>query len=199
MKILAIATLRVLEGKDPTILASAYDLNGFGYFQRSGAKEMMVFLMRTFASRTQPGQRQSIQHNEYLGHVYRRPDGLAGIVISDIEYTPRVAFSLINKILDEFFSKYPSFLAAPATDDCLPFEPLEGYLLKYQNPAEADKLAKIQKDLDETKIVLHKTIESVLERGMKLEDLVEKSQDLSLQSKMFYKTAQKQNQCCIVM
>ena len=47
---------------------------------------------------------------------------------------------------------------------------------------------KIQKELDETKIVLHKTIESVLERGEKIDSLVEKSDGLSAQSKMFYST-----------
>ena len=46
---------------------------------------------------------------------------------------------------------------------------------------------KIQKELDETKIVLHKTIESVLERGEKIDTLVQKSNDLSGSSKMFYK------------
>jgi synaptobrevin family protein YKT6 len=47
---------------------------------------------------------------------------------------------------------------------------------------------KIQKELDETKIVLHKTIESVLQRGEKIDDLVAKSDGLSAQSKMFYRT-----------
>ena len=37
----------------------------------------------------------------------------------------------------------------------------------------------------------HKTIESVLERGEKLNDLVDRSNALSAQSKMFYKTAKK--------
>jgi len=39
--------------------------------------------------------------------------------------------------------------------------------------------------------VQHKTIESVLERGEKLDNLVERSNALSAQSKMFYKTAKK--------
>lgn len=80
---------------------------------------------------------------------------------------------------------------------------------------------KIQKELDETKIVLHKTIESVLQRGEKIDDLVAKSDGLSAQSKMFYSEyplfydpwllvgeiadivgvaqAKKQNSCCVVM
>ena len=37
----------------------------------------------------------------------------------------------------------------------------------------------------------HKTIESVLERGEKINDLVDRSNALSAQSKAFYKTAKK--------
>lgn len=68
-----------------------------------------------------------------------------------------------------------------------------------QDPVQADKLTKIQQDLDETKIILHKTIESVLDRGEKLDQLVDKSNDLSLASQMFYKQARKTNSCCNFM
>ncbi|KAH7983832.1 hypothetical protein HPB52_014615 [Rhipicephalus sanguineus] len=68
------------------------------------------------------------------------------------------------------------------------YQGLEAYLAKYQVPTEADAMTKIQADLDETKIILHNTIEAVLERGEKLDDLVAKSEDLSMQSKTFYKT-----------
>lgn len=64
---------------------------------------------------------------------------------------------------------------------------LKEYLSKYQDPQQADSILKIQKELDETKIVLHKTIESVLQRGEKIDDLVAKSDGLSNQSKMFYR------------
>ena len=40
-----------------------------------------------------------------------------------------------------------------------------------QDPAAADKLTKIQRDLDETKIILHQTIEGVLDRGEKLDQV----------------------------
>lgn len=42
----------------------------------------------------------------------------------------------------------------------------------------------------------HSTIEAVLDRGEKLDDLVSKSEGLSVQSKAFYKTARKTNSCC---
>ena len=74
--------------------------------------------------------------------------------------------------------------------------PLDEYLKKFQNPVEADPMMKVQNELDETKIVLHNTIEAVLQRGEKLDDLVAKSEGLSMQSKTFYKTAKKTNACC---
>lgn len=77
-----------------------------------------------------------------------------------------------------------------------PYTNLDMYLTKFQNPKEADAMTKIQNDLDETKIILHNTITSVLQRGEKLDNLVAKSEDLSMQSKVFYKTARKTNQCC---
>ncbi|RYR30441.1 hypothetical protein Ahy_B01g055213 [Arachis hypogaea] len=73
------------------------------------------------------------------------------------------------------------------------------FSLLNKDPHEADKLLKIQKDLDETKIILHQTIESVLARGEKLDSLVEKSSDLSAASQMFYKQAKQTNQCCTVL
>lgn len=68
-----------------------------------------------------------------------------------------------------------------------------------QDHTQADKIAKIQKDLDETKIILHQTIDSVLKRGEKLDALVDKSNDLSLASQMFYKRARQTNSCCRFM
>ena len=73
---------------------------------------------------------------------------------------------------------------------------MEDAIVKYQDPMAADKILKIQRELDDTKVVLHKTIDSVLARGEKLDNLVDKSTDLSLASQMFYKQARKQNQCC---
>ncbi|XP_039140940.1 VAMP-like protein YKT61 [Dioscorea cayenensis subsp. rotundata] len=53
-----------------------------------------------------------------------------------------------------------------------------------KDPAEADKLLRIQRDLDETKIILHKTIDGVLAQGEKLDSLVEKNSDLSVASQV---------------
>jgi synaptobrevin family protein YKT6 len=170
---------------------------------------------QTVAERTSPNTPSSIEENSYKAHVFRTPSapgktGLACVMITDLEYPYRPAFTLITKILDEqsaLVSQLPTpgsssigasggpSLAAsgglsPAQKGKLEAT-LQQYLSKYQDPTQADTIMKVQKELDETKIVLHKTIESVLERGEKIDNLVERSNALSNQSKMFYRTAKK--------
>ena len=72
---------------------------------------------------------------------------------------------------------------------------LEALLRDYQDPTKVDKIAKVDKSLAETKEVLTKTIDAVLARGEKLDDLVDRSAELSASSKMFYKTAKSTNSC----
>ncbi len=149
-------------------------------------------------------------------HARPASDGVVGVLITDTEYPVRVAFSLLNKTLDEFVIKVPksqwetrvnaittgSATAPPKGEALLgisAFPQSVDYVKRYQDPRQADTIMKVQQELDETKIVLHKTIDSVLQRGEDLDKLVEKSGTLSEQSKMFYKTAKKQNSCCTVM
>ncbi|TDH72026.1 hypothetical protein CCR75_004463 [Bremia lactucae] len=201
MKIVAIELLRQDDkdqNQDPTILSASFEVSSFGYFQRSGVREMINFFSRTFIKRTKAGQRQSVQHEEYNCHVYVRQDKLAGIVVCDQEYPPRVAFALLNKLLDEY-DKSTSGGWKTQSGSPKEFPPLTAALAEYQDPSKADKISAIQKELNETTAVLSKTIDNVLERGEKLDDLVSKSQDLSSQSKVFYKQAKKTNSCCVVM
>ncbi|WFD04241.1 palmitoyltransferase [Malassezia obtusa] len=198
-------------------LLSAWDLNSFSWIQRSTVQDMMAFMAKTVAERTSPTQRQSIQENQFTAHVHARPavDGISGVLVSDSEYPVRVAFSLLNKMLDEFMVKVSktSWQARansialsgqiPSKGDGIvkssEFPQAQEYLARYQDPRQADTILRVQQELDDTKIVLHNTIDSVLQRGEDLDKLVEKSGSLSQQSKMFYKSARKQNSCCGIM
>jgi len=78
-------------------------------------------------------------------------------------------------------------------------EGIEALIKKYQDPTEADKVMKIQKELDETKLIVVKNIDQLLERGEKLDDLAAKSNDLSFQSKAFASRAEDMNKCCVLL
>lgn len=179
-----------------TILQTAFNLQSFSFFQKGSVQEFMTFFSKTIVERTQPACRQSIKKEEYMSHVYVRHDNLAGVVISDDDYPTRVSHTLLTNVLDEFSKCIPHSSWPHLTENDVQFTQLNTYLTKYQNPREADAMTKIQDELDETKIILHNTIEAVLERGEKIDDLVAKSEGLSIQSKAFYKTARKTNSCC---
>ena len=130
---------------------------------------------QTVAERTPPSQRQSVQENSYVAHVHSRPasEGLSGVLVSDSEYPVRVAFSLLNKLLDEFLLKVPktsyqsrvnslstggNSADQPAKGEGIvptgSFPQIKDYVEKYQDPRQADAIMKVQQELDETKIVL---------------------------------------------
>ncbi|RUP46995.1 Longin-like domain-containing protein [Jimgerdemannia flammicorona] len=182
MKIYSIAILKN-DTKPVASLASEFELSQFGYFQRGSVQEFMGFMAKTVAERTEPGQRQSVEQDstysdnqvclspqsfprpftivfrstfsilylDYIGHVYARTEGLAGVLISDKEYPPRVAFSVLNKVLDEFIVKFSEDQWKP---NVLVYPELSQYLEKYQDPKQADNIMRVQKELDETKIIL---------------------------------------------
>ena len=135
---------------------------------------------------------------DYQFHAYARSEGICAIVISDHEYPNRAASNVLSKVVDEFIVKHPrsSWVNSNAT---LPFPELKDYIVEYQDPAKADAIHAIQTVIDETRGVLQKTVETLLQRGENLDQLVVKSEGLSAQSKMFYTQAKKQNSCCIVM
>ncbi|KAF1895610.1 hypothetical protein Lal_00041891 [Lupinus albus] len=207
MKITALLVLKCNGGddSDPVILANASDLNHFGYFQRSSVREFIVFVARTVAKRTPQSQRQSVQHEEYKVHAYNT-NGLCAVGFMDDHYPIRSSFSLLTQVLEEYQKAFGESWRTVQADSTQPWPYLNEALTKFQacryllfiilassrgefvhifDPAEADKLMKIQRELDETKIILHKTIDSVLARGEKLDSLVEKSSDLSAASQSF--------------
>ncbi|KAI0055996.1 snare protein YKT6 [Artomyces pyxidatus] len=168
MKIFSLSVILAPPSGPGITLSQVSDLSSYTFYQKGTVGEFKTFFSKKVAERTPQGQRQSVQENNYAAHVYNRggAEQLAGP--TDFEYPVRPAFSLLTKLLDDFTAK------------------------KYQDPANADNLMRVQHELDEAKIVLHKTIDSVLRRGENLEAL-------SATSKMFHKTAKKQNGCCSVM
>lgn len=65
-------------------------------------------------------------------HCYIRMDCLTAVLISDFEYPKRVAFTMMNKVLDDFSIKYPPSAWSSAGDHSLTFPELEQFLTKYQ-------------------------------------------------------------------
>ncbi|KAI3893121.1 hypothetical protein MKX03_015691 [Papaver bracteatum] len=183
-------------GPNPVVLANACDVSRFALFMRSGVREFVVSVGRTVAKSTLPGQRQSVQHEEYKVHSYNR-NGLCALGFMDDHYPAHSDFCLLNKV-DEYEKCFGDSWKTARVDATQTWPYLTEDLTKFQEPG-ADKILNIQRELDETKFFLHETIDKVLSRGEKLDRLVEKSSDLSAAAQMFHKQAKETNRCCTIL
>jgi synaptobrevin family protein YKT6 len=186
--------------ESPVEVSSSMDLTKFSYFQRKTVREFIKFHSRVIVGRTAKGQRQSVAVEQNVGkcHCYVNPNGLAGAVLADSEYPLRVAFTLLNEAMRQFEAKQGNKWMNVDADTMFDFPEGEQLIAKFQDPSEADKITKIEKELDEVKGIVIKSMDDILKRGEAIESLMQKSEDLSQVSYQFYKTAKKNNQCCQV-
>ena len=167
------------------------------FFKRGTVRDFIKFHARTVVTRTQRGQRQTIQFENDIGKcfAYVQENGLAGAVITDNDYPMRVAFTLLNEALKRFELRAFPWQTVDKDVD-LDFKEGGELLTKFQNPEEADKITKITKELEEVKSIVVKSMDDILKRGETLDALMQKSNDLNEVSRQFYRTAKKNNQCC---
>lgn len=160
-------------------------------------RQFIQFSSKTVAERTPVGTRHSIEEKIGKVHVYHTSFNFCAILITESEYDKFAAQSILSKAADSFKVKYTPTEIAQKTP---PLDWPEGKKIREEAvTVERSGISAVQRELDETKIVLHQTIESVLQRGEKLDTLVAKSDELSGMSKGFYKQAKQQNSCCLVM
>ncbi|EPY38289.1 synaptobrevin like protein YKT6 [Angomonas deanei] len=193
---------------------SAVDVSSFGFFQRYSAKEFIFFLSRLVASKiTLNGAKTQVTESDYCCFAVSSSVATSGgspivaVAIADIEYNNRVAFTMLNEVLlnfqRTFKNKYEYALVSnpPAQDDYLsPWAYLDDMLAKYQKPEEVDKILKIQRDIEDTKIIMYNAVDQMLARGEKIDTIVANTEDLSMASKTFYDQAKQTNSgCCSVM
>jgi len=167
------------------------DVSSFGFFQRNSVGEFIRFTHTLVMEKTSLGDRKSVKQEAYLAHCYVQSDGLAACCICDEDYPRRPAYVMLSKVLEDFASAHPNWRQVNSAE----FN-LTNILQKWQDPQTADSILKVQNELDETKQIVSETLEKILDRGQKLDDLVSRSNELSEQSKAFYKTAKKTNSWC---
>eukprot|EP00928_Gymnodinium_smaydae_P070140 TRINITY_DN54063_c0_g1_i1.p2 TRINITY_DN54063_c0_g1~~TRINITY_DN54063_c0_g1_i1.p2 ORF type:complete len:202 (-),score=56.89 TRINITY_DN54063_c0_g1_i1:87-692(-) len=184
---------------NPVELQPCYELQSFSFFHRGPVKEHIKFHSRLCCARTGVGRRCVVDFDQNLGkcHTWVHPDGLGAAVLVDAEYPQRVACALLSEALRTFMEQVPAQKwQACAQDLDLNCPAVAELFQRFQNPVEADKLTKIEKDLEEVKETVMHSMDELLKRGESLDALMQKSKDLSSTSVQFYRTAKKNNQCC---
>ncbi|KAJ6882749.1 hypothetical protein NC651_029128 [Populus alba x Populus x berolinensis] len=116
-------------------------------------------------------------------------DVAAYCVVADESAGRQLPMAFLERVKDDFVSKYGGGKAATAQANGLnkEFGPKLKEHMKYcaDHPEEISKLAKVKAQVSEVKGVMMENIEKVLDRGEKIELLVDKTENLHSQAQDF--------------
>ncbi len=166
------------------IIYQYHQLDEFNYFIRKNIKEFCMFISKIINDNTNINEAKLIEEtNEFFkGNLYNKKFSDIGyVMITDNDYPKHLMIQLINEINFIYKNKNSN---------------IDGLIRKYQNPEELDKIIKIKNEIDEAKKVAIMNIDKILIRGQNLDEIVEKTENLSKQSKDFYTQSKKLNKCC---
>lgn len=188
MKIYSISFFQRGANGQMTIIDSADDFSDIGFLYRKNAKEICDFAVAQMANGTNPNTRITAQENKFLISMYRPSQTTAVLIAVDQEYPSRAAFSILREIANEYQGLGNKFNGKSQV--------IHKAIVEYQNPANADKILKIQENLDEIQRIMVMNLEEAIGRGESIDKLAEKTDHLSESSKLFLRDTKKMNSCC---
>jgi len=164
-----------------TLVNEQFNLEKFGIFKRGTIKDFIKGIVREISSNLpRDSQMREVRENqsgkEQFKIIFQMRDKARVFVITDIEYDSKVAYRLLDKCFEE--------------------QNYEGLIKEYKEWEDKDQFKKIEDELEKCNVIVMEGLSEILQRGETLNDLVEKSEHLSMQTKILFKTAKKRNSCC---
>ena len=153
------------------------DLSFVSFFNRNSVSELMHEFVKG-AVKTIQDHRKIFEYPPWQLVCHRVQD-INAVIVTDNDYPTNVSFELLKKIHES-----PNIIT--------------NILSNCQDPRTVSNMYRVRAQLDETMVIMHENIEKIIKRGSDIDELVEKSETLSTQSRMFYKVAKKHNRCCII-
>lgn len=160
-----------------------FHLNEINLFARSTYRESIQFVAHETVKRMDLKQNAILTLKDIPYRVFAAPNPTGdrvSVVVTTQTYSDRVAYALLQET-----NKDPSTM--------------KENLVRYQDVAAVDKIIKIQKDLDEIKTVMYQNMEQMMNRGESLDSLVQKSHQLSINSKLLFDNSRRLNRCCVIV
>ena len=205
-----IYSLTVLKQSDaeskPQVLANHIEgQSWYSWFYSDTVTQFVSFFSKFLCERTETSSRQQVTQDSFVGYVHKRSDGLTVVCVTDLDYPDRVACDLIRKVLYEF-SDFAKSNCIDLTRRNLPEncasaynENLKDLVTKFQDPAQADKMIKLRKDVERTTETLKLTLQKLLKRGETIEKIIEDTDELNESAKEYYKRARRAKCACNIL
>ncbi|KAF5833666.1 R-SNARE protein, VAMP71-family [Dunaliella salina] len=142
----------------------------------------------------QEDTRVSYTQDRHMFHCLVR-DGLTFLVMAEESFGRRIPFALLEDVKNRFLASYGAAREAVAYEYQTEFAPVLAERMQFYgtNP-QADTLNRVKGDLVEVKHIMIENIEKVLERGEKLDLLVDKTDNLQETAFTFRREARRLRQ-----
>jgi len=128
----------------------------------------------------------------YQGHVFHymsSEDGLIILCMADAQTGNRVVFSYLQDIQNRFRGRYAAFSNAPEMGMQDFSRTLNERMEFFSSNPTSEKMSKVKHEIEEVKTTLRDNIDKVLDRGDKIETIMDKTDLLQAQSNGFRKVA----------
>jgi vesicle-associated membrane protein 7 len=143
--------------------------------------------------------RMSYTYQDYVFH-YLVSNGLTVLTMCDREFPRLVAFRFLQKIHEEFLRMFSHrWTHAQAYAFNTDFRPVLDVNMKTFSKEKGDeRIAMIQDQIGDIKLIMEDNISKVLSRGEQIEMLVDKSQQMEMSATKFHSSSKKlrRRMCC---
>ena len=190
MKIYALYMFKK-NGDKATLVDAARDFSDVGFMYRKHFVELSDFAAANLATSPSSDMFISAKEQRFILHMFHK-EGSAAIVVATEDYPSRAAFQILRSIMTEYEQCGGNFPNGKS-------DVIQRGIREYQRPENADKLLKIQDNLQETQKIMTQNLEAAIGRGETLEELAEKSSEISEQAKIFMRHSQELNRCCMII
>jgi len=164
-----------------------------GYGKRVLAEGMLnpgnhtVIARRILEKIPKRAHKKSYSYEGHVFHYLAEDDGLVVLCMADANTGHRISFACLGDIKNRFVASYgDSYQMAPELEYNETFSrTILEKMDYYSNDPNADKIRKVRGEIDQVKTVMIENIDKVLERGDKIETLMDKTDLLQAQSQRF--------------
>eukprot|EP00998_Keelungia_sp_KM082_P007559 NODE_3756_length_855_cov_55.241758_g3733_i0.p1 GENE.NODE_3756_length_855_cov_55.241758_g3733_i0~~NODE_3756_length_855_cov_55.241758_g3733_i0.p1 ORF type:complete len:220 (+),score=50.08 NODE_3756_length_855_cov_55.241758_g3733_i0:82-741(+) len=135
----------------------------------------------------------SYEQGEFTYNLQVQNKGLY-IVVNPTGDQKRIAYAFLQELQDKFCASYGGGAGKyPDMETMKPHPEFKGKIMQlmkfYNENPESDKITKVKNQIDDVKGIMIQNIDSVLERGAKLETIVDKTEQLQEDAVTFKKGA----------
>lgn len=188
--------LAILLYRDGVLIDCVYRLDDFYFFTRGSIKEVINFACDTIVNRIHTERfyrigldaehRASLQRHGLDGLIinYYSRDGIACCIVTREAYTSQQMIKLID-----MYIRMGMMNVSISTD----------ILDHVEEQLQVDPIMMMQGDIKDIQDSLIMSIDKLLERGEKLDSLIEKTDKLSDGTKGFLKNSERLNRCCVIL